>query len=112
MIHQQIQYVEFLSKDLDVIKKFYTQSFGWVFTDWGPEYIAFDGEHVSGGFSPGEPSQGSILVIVYSKTLEATQQSIEKAGGVIIKEIFSFPGGRRFRFTDPDGNELAVWSDV
>ncbi len=112
MIHEQIQYVEFLSKDLGVAKKFYSESFGWLFTDWGPEYIAFEGEHVSGGFTLGEPVKGSILVILYSKDLAQTLESVHKAGGVIVKEIFSFPGGRRFHFSDPDGNELAVWSDV
>lgn len=111
LIHEQIQYVEFLSRDLEAAKRFYTDAFGWAFTDYGPEYTAFTGEYLDGGFTPGEPMKGSVLVILYSNDLEATKASVEQAGGTIAKDIFGFPGGRRFHFTDPDGNELAVWSD-
>lgn len=109
--HEQIQYIEFLSRDLEKAKDFYRSAFGFAFTDYGPEYTAFEGDYVDGGFTPGEPQKGSILVILYSENLEATRDKVEKAGGVIMKDIFSFPGGRRFQFADPDGNELAVWSD-
>ena len=112
LIHQQVQYIEFLSRNLDEAKRFYHQAFGWEFTDYGPEYTAFTGEYVDGGFTPGEPAKGSILVILFSNDLEATKASVEAAGGAIVKDIFSFPGGRRFHFTDPDGNELAVWSET
>ena len=110
MTHEQIQYVEFLSNDFDAVKKFYSEAFGWKFTDYGPEYTAFSGECVEGGFAVGKPAKGSILVILYSNKLEETKEKVEKAGGSIVQEIFSFPGGRRFHFIDPDGNELAVWS--
>lgn len=109
--HEQIQYVEFLSKDLQAIKKFYNDCFDWHFTDYGPEYTAFEGDCIDGGFTPGVPKKGSILVILYSENLEATEKKVKDAGGKIAKDIFSFPGGRRFHFADPDGNELAVWSD-
>jgi predicted enzyme related to lactoylglutathione lyase len=109
--HEQIQYVEFLSRDLDAIKRFYVDAFGWAFTDYGPDYTAFDGDYVDGGFTPGEPSNGSMLVILYSNDLERTAAKVERAGGRISREIFEFPGGRHFHFIDPDGNELAVWSD-
>jgi predicted enzyme related to lactoylglutathione lyase len=109
--HEQIQYVEFLSQNLERIKTFYANSFAWKFTDYGPDYIAFEGDSVDGGFTPGQPARGSILVILYSARLEETKEKVIKAGGAISKDIFSFPGGRRFHFTDPDGNELAVWSD-
>lgn len=109
--HQQIQYVEFLSRDLEAAKRFYREAFGWSFTDYGPEYAAFTGAYVDGGFTPGEPTKGSVLVILYSERLEETKSHVEAAGGAIVKDVFSFPGGRRFHFTDPDGNELAVWSD-
>jgi len=112
MPHEQIQYIEFQSKDLETIKKFYSGAFGWVFTDYGPEYSAFEGEHVSGGFYPGEPTKGSVLVILYSERLEETLEKIRVSGGKVVREVFSFPGGRRFHFEDPDGNELAVWSSV
>lgn len=112
LVHEQIQYVEFLSKDLVAIKDFYTRCFGWKFSDYGPEYSAFESEHIDGGFTLGTPQKGSILVIVYSSALEETKQKVEDAGGTIVRDIFSFPGGRRFHFTDPDGNELAVWSET
>jgi uncharacterized protein len=108
--HEQIQYIEFLSENLPRIRKFYESCFGWNFTDYGPEYTAFEGEYVDGGFTPGKPVKGSILVILYSEKLEETKTKIEKAGGKIVQDIFSFPGGRRFHFTDPDGNELAAWA--
>jgi hypothetical protein len=50
-------------------------------------------------------------VVIYSGDLAGMQTKVQAAGGAIVKEIFSFPGGRRFHFTDPGGNELAVWSD-
>lgn len=111
LIHEQVQYIEFLSPDLSRIKQFYTDAFGWMFTDYGPTYTAFSGNHVDGGFTEGEPVRGSILVILYSAHLEKSEAAVKAAGGVIEKEIYSFPGGHRFHFTDPDGNELAVWSD-
>lgn len=109
--YEQIQYVEFLSRDLATAKAFYQTAFGWAFTDYGPEYTAFSGDYVDGGFARGEPKPGSVLMILYSARLEETQAKAEKAGGTISKAIFSFPGGRRFHFIDPNGNKLAVWSD-
>lgn len=110
LIHEQIQYLEFLSNDLERAKQFYTKSFGWKFTDYGPEYTAFEGEYVDGGFTIGTPQHGSILVVIYSNDLTATRDQVIQAGGTIVKDIFNFPGGRRFQFNDPDGYELAVWS--
>ncbi|MFD2556113.1 VOC family protein [Sphingobacterium tabacisoli] len=109
--HEQIQYIEFLSKDITRAREFYSKSFGWKFTDYGAGYTAFQGDYVDGGFATGQPIPGTILVILYSKDLEATQDKVVRAGGIIVKDIFSFPGGRRFQFTDPDGYELAVWSE-
>jgi predicted enzyme related to lactoylglutathione lyase len=108
-VHHQIQYIEFLSQDFDRIKKFYTAAFGWEFTDWGPNYTAFAGQYVEGGFALGEPVTGSIMPIIYSDTVEKSLPAVTGAGGTITKNIFSFPGGRRFEFIDPDGNKLAVW---
>ena len=109
--HEQIQYVEFLSKDIARAKNFYTTCFGWKFTDYGDEYCAFEGDYVDGGFTIGEPVNGSILVILYSEDIESSRDKVIRAGGTIVKDIFSFPGGKRFQFTDPDGYELAVWSE-
>ncbi len=109
--HEQIQYIEFLSADINRAKDFYTKCFGWKFTDYGPDYTSFEGEYVDGGFTTGKPVSGTVLVILYSSDLEATLEKVLAAGGTIVKDIFSFPGGRRFQFTDPDGYELAVWSE-
>lgn len=108
--HEQVQYIEFLSQDLTRIKQFYKDSFSWVFTDYGPNYTAFEGDYVDGGFTIGTPVKGSILIVIYSDDLEATKAKVVAAGGSIVQDIFSFPGGRRFQFLDPDNNELAVWA--
>lgn len=114
-IHEKINYVEFPAKDIHATKAFFSSVFGWSFTDYGPDYTAFKNQGLDGGFftSPLTTStkNGGALIIFYSDTLEETQSKIEPAGGTIVQEIFSFPGGRRFHFTDPNGNELAVWSD-
>ena len=107
--HEQIQYIEFLTNDIPRIKQFYTESFAWIFKDYGPNYSAFEGDYVDGGFTTGTPVKGSILVIIYSDTIEATRAKVLAAGGTIVKDIFEFPGGRRFHFLDPDQNELSVW---
>jgi predicted enzyme related to lactoylglutathione lyase len=109
--HEQIQYIEFLSGDIAKSKRFYSKSFGWVFTDYGPNYSAFEGDSVDGGFTSGKAVKGSILVIIYSEDIEKTKQKVISAGGIITKDIFKFPGGTRFHFIDPDGNELGVWSE-
>ncbi|GAA4306500.1 VOC family protein [Compostibacter hankyongensis] len=107
-----IDYIEFAGTDLERIKAFYRQAFGWQFTDWGAEYTSFEDGRLSGGFyQSATVAPGGPLVILYSEHLEKTQQQVEAAGGRILKPIYSFPGGRRFHFADPDGNELAVWSE-
>ena len=114
--HEKINYVEFPAKDIEAIKAFFNSAFGWTFVDYGPEYTAFSNEGLDGGFYKSDLSvsteAGSALIVFYSKDIERTQSKIENAGGTIIKPIFSFPGGRRFHFGDPNGNEYAVWSDV
>lgn len=111
LIPNEIQYVEFVSNDFARIKDFYSAAFGWKFTDYGDNYTAFAGTYIEGGFAHGTPVQGSVLVILYSDNLEACVSSVTAAGGTITRDTFEFPGGRRFQFQDPDGNELAVWSD-
>ena len=107
-----INYIEFKAKDLEKIKEFYTSSFNWTFTDYGPTYIAFSESGLSGGFELTENEiLNGALIVLYHKNLELIKNKIVKAGGKIIKDIFSFPGGRRFHFVDPSENELAVWSD-
>jgi predicted enzyme related to lactoylglutathione lyase len=105
----RIDYVEMPGGDLPATKRFYTDAFGWAFTDYGPAYTAFD-EGLDGGFHADEGAVGKPLVILFARDLEAMQTRVEAAGGRIVKPIFSFPGGRRFHFADPAGNELAVWT--
>lgn len=114
-LHEKINYVEFHAKDLPATKAFFQSAFGWSFTDYGPEYTAFSNEGLDGGFFQSDlassTQNGAALVILYSNQLEATLAKVEKAGGAIIKPIYSFPGGRRFHFTEPSGNEFAVWGE-
>lgn len=114
--HEKINYVEFPSKDLEASKAFFSSVFNWSFTDYGPDYTAFSNEGLDGGFFRADLSSssqdGSALIIFYSHALEQTQKKIEQAGGTIIQEIYEFPGGRRFHFAEPCGNEFAVWSDI
>ncbi|SHG95046.1 VOC family protein [Flagellimonas flava] len=112
MKNSHINYVEFKAKDLERTKQFYQNAFGWTFTDYGPTYIAFDNSGLEGGFEQADdPVVNGALVVLYHENLSQIQQRIEDEGGIISKPIFSFPGGSRFHFKDPTGNELAVWSD-
>ena len=113
---QKIDYVEFPAADFDAVQAFYEKAFGWEFTDYGPEYRAFSDGKLDGGFRQAEEksstANGSALVILFAKDLEASRDAVLASGGAIVQDIFSFPGGRRFQFTDPHGNELAVWTDT
>ncbi len=113
--HETINYIEFPAENIQETKQFFTQVFNWNFEDFGPEYAAFSDQGINGGFFKStlkaNTSKGSALIVFYSDNLEATYKKIEHFGGKIIKPIFSFPGGRRFHFTEPSGNEFAVWSD-
>ncbi len=113
--HEKINYVEFPAQDIEASKAFFQQTFDWEFTDYGPDYTAFSDQGLDGGFYRADlksnSEQGSALIVFYSKQLEETQAKIKKAGGLIVKPVFKFPGGRRFHFADPNGNEFAVWSD-
>lgn len=112
--HERINYVEFASADLAVTKQFFQTAFDWQFEDYGPEYTAFTGAGLDGGFYQAKlrsrADEGAALIVFYSDTLEDTLEKVRQAGGTIIQNIFSFPGGRRFHFTEPSGNEFAVWT--
>lgn len=112
MVNNHINYIEFKAKDLGETKDFYTKVFNWSFTDYGPNYIAFSESGLDGGF---EKCTGKIingaLIVLYHEDLNKIKGQIIQAKGMITKDIFSFPGGHRFHFLDPSGNELAIWSD-
>lgn len=110
--HNRINYIEFQAPDLTKIKDFYSKAFGWKFTDYGPDYAAFNDGSLDGGFVKGAVAkQSGPLVILFSKDLDASIDAVSKNGGSIIKTPYEFPGGRRFHFADPSGNELAIWSE-
>ena len=108
----RLDYVEFEAKDIEKTKAFYQEIFGWEFTDYGPNYTSFADGRLSGGFElASAPSTGGPLVVIYAVRLEEVEARVRQHGGEIAREIFNFPGGRRFHFVDPNGHELAVWSD-
>lgn len=107
-----INYIEFNTSNLELVKQFYSSAFGWQFTDYGSEYTAFSNAGIEGGFALTDvPFTSSVLVVLYNNDLEAILDIVKTHGGKITQEIFSFPGGRRFHFIDPVGNELAIWSE-
>ncbi len=112
--HEKINYVEYPSRDVAQTKRFFQQAFGWTFEDYGRDYVAFSDQGLDGGFFKSDltarTETGSALIVLYSEDLEGTLRKVEAAGGSVIKPIFPFPGGRRFHFIEPGGNELAAWS--
>lgn len=113
--HETINYLEYPANDIEATKAFFQNVFGWQFEDYGPDYAAFTNQGVDGGFFRAElassTANGAALTVFYSDDLEATEQKVLTGGGIINKPIFSFPGGRRFHFTEPSGNEFAVWGE-
>jgi len=114
-VHHGFDYIEIPALDLAASEAFYGKAFGWTFNSYGPEYLGIvtaDG-HEAGGITrtAAIDSGEGALVILFSDALDATHDAVIAAGGTITRETFAFPGGRRFHFTDPSGNELAVWGD-
>ncbi|WNO07658.1 VOC family protein [Teredinibacter sp. KSP-S5-2] len=113
--HEKLNYVEYPSRDLTATKTFFQSAFNWQFVNYGPEYTAFSNQGLDGGFyladMKSRTENGAALLVFYSQDLEATLEKVKASGGEIVKSIFSFPGGRRFHFSEPSGNEFAVWSD-
>ena len=111
-----IDYLEFPARDLAATKAFFEQAFAWQFEAYGPDYTAFSGGGLSGGFYRSElrstEASGGALLVFLSDDLALSQQTVIAAGGIIVKEIFEFPGGQRFQFAEPSGNEMGVWSKV
>lgn len=114
-IADKINYVELPATDIEASKAFFQQLFSWKFVDYGPDYTAFSDQGIDGGFFKSElqakQQTGSALIVFYSDNLQQLQQRVELAGGSILKPVYSFPGGRRFHFSDPSGNEFAAWSE-
>jgi uncharacterized protein len=109
---RRIDYIEFSVTSVAEAKRFYGSAFGWSFEDYGPDYASFADGRLTGGFQTATAiRRGGPLVVINAWDLESMERQVTAAGGTIVRPIFSFPGGRRFHFTDPSGNELAVWSD-
>ncbi len=110
--NNKVDYIEFPATDIAATKKFYSAAFGWKFTDYGPDYVSFEDGRMSGGFKKTSPFPGNgVLIVLYAKDLAKTEAVVVRNGGKITTPAFEFPGGRRFHFADPNGNELAVWSE-
>lgn len=110
---RRVDYIELPGTDLVATRAFYEAVFGWAFTDYGPRYTSFEDGRITGGFDATRevgPSNHGALIVLFADDLEACQAAVEAQGGQVVQAIFSFPGGRRFHFVDPSGNELAVWS--
>lgn len=114
--HEKLSYVEFGAKHLESTKSFFSSVFGWDFIDYSPEYSAFSNQGLDGGFfkanSCSQTQTGGALLVFYSQDIESTLAKVVKNGGVIVRPIFEFPGGCRFHFIEPSGNEFAVWSQA
>ncbi|HHF2921194.1 VOC family protein [Vibrio sp. VGrn 2] len=114
--HEKLNYVEFGAKDLELTKSFFSSVFGWEFVDYGPEYTAFSNQGLDGGFFKSDccnqTNTGGALLVFYSSDIEGTLKKVAQSGGEIIRPIFEFPGGCRFHFLEPSGNEFAVWSEA
>ena len=115
-VHHTIDYIELAAPDLAAAKAFYAAAFGWAFNDYGPDYSGIrapGGDGEVGGLNPEAPAgRGGALVLLYSDDLEASVRAVVAAGGAVTREPYTFPGGRRFYFTDPAGNELGVWQSL
>jgi hypothetical protein len=114
--HEKLNYVELAAMDLNATKSFFSEVFGWQFVDYGPEYAAFSNQGLDGGFFKADvcsqTANGAALLVFYSSDIEATLSKVVEHGGEVIRPIFEFPGGCRFHFLEPSGNEFAVWSEA
>jgi predicted enzyme related to lactoylglutathione lyase len=110
MTSPPMDYVEFGVSDIVRTKAFYAAVFGWQFTDYGPDYASFVDNGLGGGFrSDLPPRPGGPLLVFHVDDLESVFERASKTGAPVTKSIFSFPGGRRFEFKDPDGYDIAAW---
>lgn len=114
--HNRIDLIEFPAGDsasLEATRRFYESAFGWSFTDYGDYYDTHDSGVVAGFNGVADAhKQAMPLTVIYVEDLEAARAEVEASGATIVHEIYGFPGGRRFHFADPAGNELAVWSEA
>lgn len=106
-----INYIEFVSGDFGASRSFFESAFGWRFTDYGPDYVGIEDAGIDGGIARAEGERQAPLVILFAEDLDAAEAAVRRAGGEVTREQYDFPGGRRFHFREPGGNELAVWAE-
>lgn len=108
----RIDYIEIPVTDLSPVRDFFAALFGWEFQDWGPDYQSFTDGRLEGGLrrAAAPASASGVLLVFYSEDLERDVARIGELGGAISQDAYDFPGGRRFHFTDPGGNEYAMWT--
>jgi len=114
-IPNTVDYVETPSRDLPKTKAFFSELVGWQFTEYGPDYLDYTDGRTTGGFYRSDKVSsyegGSTIAVIYTEHLETLRDRAKELGATITRDIFSFPGGRRFHFTEPGGSEFAIWSD-
>lgn len=111
-VENRIDYVEIPVTDPAKAREFFAALFGWEFQEWGPDYLSFVDGRLDGGLCRADtpaPATG-VLLVFYSEDLHRDTSRIRQLGGTISKQIFDFPGGQRFHFVDPVGNEYAMWT--
>jgi predicted enzyme related to lactoylglutathione lyase len=109
----QIDYLEFPSEDGLKTRRFFEEAFDWSFISYGPNYHAIVAAGIDAGIqSDAREVTAAPLAVVRTTDLEAAQRAVELAGGVVVRPAFDFPGGRRFHFREPGGNEMAVWVSI
>lgn len=109
MAKNHVSYLELPATDVASLKSFYGGVFGWTHQDWGPDYATVHGSGLEIGYNGSdEGKSGNPLAMIETDEIEAVEAQVRAAGGSITQPIFQYPGGRRFHFTDPAGNELAV----
>ncbi len=109
---KRIDYVEISVTDPAKAREFFEALFGWEFQSWGDDYLSFKDGRLDGGFVRSDGPAAGTLLVFYSADLERDRARVVELGATISKDIFSFPGGSRFQFVDPTGNEYAIWSEV
>ncbi len=110
MSSARFDYVELPATALDESARFYEAAFGWSLTRFAPTYAATTtGDTDLGLQADSSEATKAPLAVIRVKDIEAAAAAVEAAGGEIVRPTFSFPGGRRFHFVDPGGNELAAW---
>lgn len=109
-VEKRIDYIEISVTDPAKARQFFSELYGWKFESWGDDYISFNDGRLKGGFSRNESPGTGILLVFFSENLERDVVQVKKLGATISKDIFDFPGGRRFHFVDPAGTEYAIWS--